>query len=93
MAFPKIADVRNLTDEELSAEILELKRKLFDLRFRAATRQAEMKSHEFKHLKHRIAQLMTVERERKPFGRSRKSKKKAAAKLPAVLPSDAVQES
>jgi large subunit ribosomal protein L29 len=63
MALPKIEDVRKLSDEELSAEVLELKKKLFELRFQQATRQLE-KTHEFKHTRHRLAQLLTVERER-----------------------------
>lgn len=65
MPLPNIADVRALSDEELSQEIIVAKRELFNLRFRQGTRQEDQaKPHEFKHLKHRIAQLLTVERER-----------------------------
>ena len=32
MPFPKIAEVRELSDEELTAEIVKVKRELFDLR-------------------------------------------------------------
>ncbi len=64
MALPKIEDVRKLNDEELAEEILATKRKLFDLRFQQATRQLENQNHQFKHTRHRIAQLLTVERER-----------------------------
>lgn len=63
MPFPKIADARKLSDEELDTEILAAKRKLFELRMQQATRRLE-KTHEFKHTRHRLAQLMTVERER-----------------------------
>ena len=63
MALPKIADTRNLSDEELAAEILAVKRQLFQLRLEQATRRLE-KPHLFKHAKHRMAQLLTVERER-----------------------------
>ncbi|ACK72092.1 ribosomal protein L29 [Gloeothece citriformis PCC 7424] len=63
MALPKIEDARKLSDEELAEEIAATKRKLFDLRFQQATRRLE-KPHEFKHTKHRLGQLMTVERER-----------------------------
>ncbi|MGK7956901.1 MAG: 50S ribosomal protein L29 [Crocosphaera sp.] len=63
MALPKIEDVRKLNDQELAEEILATKRQLFDLRFQQATRQLE-KTHEFKHTRHRMAQLLTVERER-----------------------------
>jgi large subunit ribosomal protein L29 len=63
MSLPKIEDARKLSDEEISTEILAAKRKLFELRLQQATRRLE-KSHEFKHTRHRVAQLMTVERER-----------------------------
>lgn len=64
MALPKIADARALSDQELVEEILAAKRQLFQLRFQQATRQFEKEVHQFKHLRHRIAQLQTVERER-----------------------------
>lgn len=64
MALPKIEDVRKLNDEELSDAIATTKRELFDLRFQKATRQMETGFHQFKHARHRLSQLMTVERER-----------------------------
>ncbi|MGI0490557.1 50S ribosomal protein L29 [Alkalinema pantanalense CENA528] len=63
MSLPKIEDARKLSDQELEDKILAVKRHLFDLRFKKGTRQLE-KPHEFKHAKHELAQLMTVERER-----------------------------
>lgn len=63
MALPKIEDARKLSDEELATEIVAAKRQLFELRLKQATQQLE-KTHEFKHTRHRIAQLLTVERER-----------------------------
>ncbi|MBW4548043.1 MAG: 50S ribosomal protein L29 [Symplocastrum torsivum CPER-KK1] len=63
MPLPKIEDARNLSDQELADAILAAKRELFDLRMQQATRRLE-KSHLFKHTRHRISQLMTVERER-----------------------------
>ncbi|MEM8637351.1 MAG: 50S ribosomal protein L29 [Cyanobacteria bacterium P01_G01_bin.54] len=63
MALPKVADARKLSDEELTAEILTAKQKLFELRLQKATRRLE-KTHEFKHIRHWIAQLLTVEHER-----------------------------
>ena len=63
MALPKIAEARKLSDEELAEEILAVKRQLFQLRLEQATRRLE-KPHLFKHAKHRMAQLLTVERER-----------------------------
>ncbi len=63
MALPKIEDVRKLSEDELAEEILALKRELFQLRLEQATRRLE-KPHLFKHAKHRLAQLLTIERER-----------------------------
>jgi large subunit ribosomal protein L29 len=63
MALPKIEDARKLSDEELAEEILGVKRELFQLRLEQATRRLE-KPHLFKHTKHRLGQLLTVERER-----------------------------
>ncbi|HEY9879327.1 MAG TPA: 50S ribosomal protein L29 [Leptolyngbyaceae cyanobacterium] len=64
MALPKIADARNLSDSELLDEIVATKRKLFELRFQKATRQLDKEVHQFKHARHRLAQLLTVQRER-----------------------------
>ncbi len=63
MAFPKIEEARQLNDEELAAAIMSAKKELFNLRFQRATGQMEQ-THQFKHIKHKIAQLLTVERER-----------------------------
>lgn len=63
MALPIIEDARKLSDEDLAAEILTVKRELFQLRLEQATRRLE-KPHLFKHTKHRLSQLLTVERER-----------------------------
>lgn len=63
MAFPKIADALNLTDEELTQEILAAKRQLVDLRLLKATGRLE-KPHLFKHTQHRLSQLLTLEGQR-----------------------------
>lgn len=63
MAFPKISEIRDLSTETIQERIGEVKRALFELRFQKATRQLEQ-THQFKHLRHQLAQLMTVERER-----------------------------
>jgi len=63
MALPKIADARSLEDGELAEEIVAIKRQLFELRLQKATRRLE-KPHQFKHARHRLAQLITVEAER-----------------------------
>lgn len=63
MPLPKIAEARNLSDTELAEQITAVKKQLFQLRLQKATRQLE-KSHQFKHARHRLAQLLTVEHER-----------------------------
>ncbi len=63
MPFPKIEEVRNLSNEEIVAEIVKVKRELFDLRILKATGRME-KPHLFKHNHHRLAQLLTIEKER-----------------------------
>lgn len=64
MALPKIQEVRDLDDQALEQAIADTRRKLFDLRFQQATRQLQTGLHQFKHERHRLAQLMTVLRER-----------------------------
>ncbi|MBD2603074.1 50S ribosomal protein L29 [Plectonema radiosum NIES-515] len=64
MPLPKVSEARELSDEKLSDEILAVKKQLFQLRLQKATRQLE-KPHQFKHARHRLAQLLTVETERK----------------------------
>lgn len=63
MPLPKVEEIRELSDQEISDQIVATKKELFQLRFQKATRQLE-KPHQFKHLRHRLAQLMTLERER-----------------------------
>lgn len=63
MPLSKIEEVRKLSDQDLDEQIVAVKRQLFDLRMQKGTRQLE-KPHQFKHVRHRLAQLMTVERER-----------------------------
>ena len=64
MALVKIKELRSLSDEELTQAITDTKRELFDLRFKKATRQLETGFHQFKHNRRKLAQLMTIERER-----------------------------
>ncbi|MEO0870248.1 MAG: 50S ribosomal protein L29 [Cyanobacteria bacterium J06642_11] len=64
MALSKAKELRKLSDDELSSEIVNVKRELFDLRFQQATRQMETGFHQFKHARRKLAQLMTIERER-----------------------------
>ncbi|MBF2066182.1 MAG: 50S ribosomal protein L29 [Calothrix sp. C42_A2020_038] len=64
MPLPKISEARELSDEQLSEEIIAVKKQLFQLRLQKATRQLE-KPHQFRHARHRLSQLLTVEGERK----------------------------
>jgi large subunit ribosomal protein L29 len=63
MALSKISEARELSEEKLAEEIVAIKRQLFQLRLQKATRQLE-KPHQFRHARHRLAQLLTVEGER-----------------------------
>ena len=63
MALPKIEDARQLNDDDLSEQILEIKKQLANLRLLKATGRLE-KPHEIRHTRHRLSQLLTVERER-----------------------------
>ncbi|MDA0672852.1 MAG: 50S ribosomal protein L29 [Cyanobacteria bacterium] len=64
MAFPKMDDIRQLSDQEIADEIVAVRRRLFDLRFQKATRKLESGFHQFKQERHRLAQLMTLQRQR-----------------------------
>ncbi|WP_330205045.1 50S ribosomal protein L29 [Cyanobacterium sp. Dongsha4] len=63
MAYKSIAEARNLSDEELTAEITSGKQKLFQLRLAQTTGRLE-KPHEFKHTRRWVAQLLTIQTER-----------------------------
>lgn len=63
MPLPKIQEAREFSDDELQEQILAVKKELFELRMKQATRQ-QVKPHQFGHAKHRLGQLMTVEHER-----------------------------
>jgi large subunit ribosomal protein L29 len=64
MALSKVSEARELSDEQLSEQITAIKKQLFQLRLQKATRQLE-KPHQFRHARHRLSQLLTVENERK----------------------------
>ena len=56
-------DIRNLSDSEISERIKNLRKELFDLRFKQATRQLP-KTHRLKDARIELAQLLTVSNER-----------------------------
>ena len=63
MARPDIAEVRKLTDSDLSERITATRRELFDLRFQQATRRLE-NPHRFKEARIKLAHLLSVQQER-----------------------------
>ena len=59
----KVNEIRNLTTEEIVAKIKETKEELFNLRFQQATGNLEKPS-KIRELRHLVARLKTVLRER-----------------------------
>jgi large subunit ribosomal protein L29 len=57
----KIEDVRRLTADELTDQLLSLKKEQFNLRFQAATSQLE-KTHRVEEVRRDIARIKTVMR-------------------------------
>jgi large subunit ribosomal protein L29 len=64
MAFTTFKELNQLNDEMLATAIVDAKKQLFELRLQRATRQS-FKPHLFKHLKRKVAQLLTIETNRK----------------------------
>ena len=59
MSLPQFTDIISLSNVEISEAIIETETKLFQLRFKKATRQ-NLKSHQIKHTKRQLAQLKTL---------------------------------
>ena len=59
----KIAPLRTKSDDELSGELVNLKREQFNLRFQAATNQLE-KPARVREVRRAIAQIKTLQTER-----------------------------
>jgi large subunit ribosomal protein L29 len=59
----KMADIRKLTTEDLNKRLEENKKELFNLKFASATGSLE-KPHRIKELRHEVAKIKTVIRER-----------------------------
>ena len=62
MARPNAAEVRQLSDADITEQIDGLRRELFQLRFQQATRQLAI-PHRFKEVRIKQAQLLTVQAE------------------------------
>ncbi len=63
MPSPDTAELRKLTDADLTEQINGIRRELFDLRFQQATRQLT-NTHRFKQARIKLAKLLTVQKER-----------------------------
>ena len=63
MALSNFQALKDLDDTKITEMIIESKKELFNLRLQKATRQS-FKAHNFKHLRHKIAQLLTLESQR-----------------------------
>ena len=59
----KIVDIRKLATKDLNKKLEESKKELFNLRFAASTGNLE-KPHRIKELRHNVAKIKTVIRER-----------------------------
>ena len=59
----KMVDIRKLTTQDLNKKLEENKKELFNLKFAAATGNLE-KPHRIKELRHEVAKIKTVIRER-----------------------------
>nr|WOA02434.1 ribosomal protein L29 [Gloiopeltis furcata] len=64
MPFTKIKDLRDLDLASIESEIIKLKKEFFFLKVKQATKQP-VKPHIFKNTKHKLAQLLTLERQKK----------------------------
>ena len=59
MSSLQFNNIKFLSNIEISKSIIRVEKKLFDLKFKKATRQS-FRSHEIKHFKHKLAQLKTL---------------------------------
>ena len=60
-SLDQLKEFKNLNISEIKIKIESLRKELFDLRFKQATRQLS-ETHKFKVIKKQIAQLMTLEK-------------------------------
>ena len=61
----KIDEIRRLTPDQLTDQLLQLKKEQFNLRFQAATGQLE-KPHRVDEVRKSIARIKTLQRQQKP---------------------------
>jgi len=63
----KVSEIREMSDDQLVAELNETRRQLFDLLFQAATDRLDVPS-ELRKLRKKIVRLLTVQTEREKAG-------------------------
>ena len=63
MIMAKISDLKANTDDQLTQQLVDLKREQFNLRFQAATNQLEKPSR-IREVRRTIAQIKTLQNER-----------------------------
>jgi large subunit ribosomal protein L29 len=63
----KIAELRSMSPDQLQDELLRLKKEQFNLRFQAATGQAE-KTHRMTEARRAVARIKTLLRQQRPAG-------------------------
>ena len=63
MTKTNTAEARKLSDSEITEKIESLRKELFDLRFKRATRQLS-ETHRFKKARVELARLLTIQGER-----------------------------
>lgn len=63
MSLPSIVDIKELDDNQISLMIIETRKEILNLRLKQATFES-FKPHLFKHAKHKLAQLLTIQSQR-----------------------------
>jgi len=63
MNFSNIIELQKFDSESIDKEILLMSKQLVELRMKQATRQS-FKPHEFKHTKRKLAQLLTLQKQK-----------------------------
>jgi large subunit ribosomal protein L29 len=71
MNFKAINKIGSLNNEELKNEILIVKKELFELRFKKATRQI-FQSHSFVHLKYKLRLLLMLQGNKQNLKKNRR---------------------
>lgn len=59
----KATDLREMSDEQLSFDLAETRKKLFELRFQSATERLDTPS-QLRKLRRQIARILTLQRQR-----------------------------